>query len=314
MIQLLTIKTITLYLNFVTEILSPALTMDIEYSLQDVVRCSLCETTVYQCYCDVCHIKLCKPCVSEHISDDSKNHKIIVEIRGSPRNFQMCEEHSENQCTHHCEICNIYTCATCLASENHLGHKQTEINKMYKNKREIIQGDLDELEDIHTRYKNSSPSMNALRGLLKQNCDKLTNALDSLGKEWHTEIDIIISNIKSEITEINYKHLTELQREENEMTSCNSKLKETICFLKSLLDSSNVSLVCKYKSKNAELRRIPPKLNLSIPVFYPEKIDRSSLLKIFGRLSKLPISTDKAIFEKMKSLEHNTFFFGESFV
>lgn len=288
--------------------------MDTEYSLQDVVWCNLCETTAYKCYCDVCNIKLCKSCVVEHISDDSKNHKIIVEKRGSPRNFPMCEEHSKKQCTHHCETCNSYTCAKCLSSKNHLGHMQTDIDEMYKNKREIIQGDLDELEDIHTRYKNSSPNINALRSLMKGHCNKLTNALDNLGKEWHTEIDIIISNIKKEITEINSKHLSDLQREEREIISSNPKLKETICLLKSLLDSSNVSLVCEYKSKNVEFRRIPPKLNLSIPVFYQEKIDRSSLLKIFGRLSKLPISTDKTMSDIMKSLEHNTSFLGESFV
>lgn len=58
--------------------------------------------------------------------------------------------------------------------------------------------------------------------------------------------------------------------------------------------------------KNADFRRILPKLNLSIPVFYPEKIDRLIPLKIFGRLSELPILTDKTIVEKMKSFGHNT--------
>lgn len=60
--------------------------------------------------------------------------------------------------------------------------------------------------------------------------------------------------------------------------------------------------------KNADFRRILPRLNLSIPVLYPEKIDRSTPLKIFGRLSKLPISTDKTIVEKKKSFGHDTCF------
>lgn len=60
--------------------------------------------------------------------------------------------------------------------------------------------------------------------------------------------------------------------------------------------------------KNADFRRILPKLNLSIPVFYPEMIDRSTPLKMFGRLSELPISTDKTIVEKMKFFGHNTCF------
>lgn len=48
--------------------------MDPEYSLQDVIRCHLCETPMPPFHCDICDKNLCKNCEEQHLLDGSTKH------------------------------------------------------------------------------------------------------------------------------------------------------------------------------------------------------------------------------------------------
>lgn len=62
--------------------------MDPRLSAQDVVRCDICKDNLVQNYCDFCHVKLCKLCIGEHISDEFDKHKIVpFQQRKSPPDF-----------------------------------------------------------------------------------------------------------------------------------------------------------------------------------------------------------------------------------
>lgn len=103
------------------------LTMDPNYSLQDVIRCHLCEVSVPSLHCDICDTHLCEDCEREHISDESRKHKVVPFIlRGS---YRKCPNHSTEISERYFEQCDIPICTKCFSSKNHNRHKIVDIMK-----------------------------------------------------------------------------------------------------------------------------------------------------------------------------------------
>ncbi|XP_052676235.1 uncharacterized protein LOC128157679 [Crassostrea angulata] len=266
--------------------------MDPEYSLQDVLRCHLCETPGPAVYCAMCDKYLCKACEKDHLSDQSKEHKVVpFEKR---RYTPECQKYTSKICEHYCEQCDIPICATCASSEEHHGHKFIDITKTMDNKKEIIQKDLQELEkSIYPKYQEIASIIPVQKSALNENSQKLTTEIDKHGDDLHREINTIIRNMKSNVQEMDTKHLAVLDKQEDEIKHTISEITQTIAELKTLLDSNDVSCVSAYKSRNDEFRRLPPKLTVSLPSFTPQKINKEQLYQRFGSLSASLIKTEE---------------------
>ncbi|XP_078322206.1 uncharacterized protein LOC111112037 [Crassostrea virginica] len=269
--------------------------MDPRYSAQDVVRCALCRDAVAPLYCNVCHTHLCKDCVEKHFSDKSKVHNVVpLEQFLSTLNYPKCPTHPTKQCELQCEQCDIPICISCISSGKHIGHKQLEIFADFESKKEVLRRDLQKLEQsIFPKYQESAAIIKTQKTDQLKHSQKLTAELNKQGEALHREIHTIIQRKQAEIDEMDRQHAAAIEKQEDETNKALHEIKQVIQDLKSLLDTSDVGLVSKYRSRIAEFRKLPTKLKISLPNLLPQKINREELLKQFGSINSLSIETEE---------------------
>lgn len=98
--------------------------MNPDTNLLDLVRCYRCETPNPSLHCDICNQHVCKICEKEHVSNQSKMHKVVpFTLRGC---ITKCKLHLSHLCDQFCEKCCIPICMVCASTE-HNGHEFTEV-------------------------------------------------------------------------------------------------------------------------------------------------------------------------------------------
>nr|XP_022304505.1 uncharacterized protein LOC111111680 isoform X2 [Crassostrea virginica] len=266
--------------------------MDPPNTAQDIVRCDLCETPVPPMCCDICHINLCIACVGVHLSDDSREHKVVpFHKRGSTINYPKCQKHPPKICEVHCKHCNIPICASCVSSGDHDQHKKIDISEILTEKKELIEKDLQELKKlIRPKFQQAASEIPAQKAGVKQHSLKLTAALNKQGEALHKEINSLIQRKQSEIEEMDEQHLAAITTQEDVINKALHEIKQVILDLQKLLDSDDVSLVSEYTSRNEEFRKLPAQIQVTLPTFSPQEINSDQLYQQLGSLSQLFIT------------------------
>uniref|UniRef100_K1QXJ4 B box-type domain-containing protein n=1 Tax=Magallana gigas TaxID=29159 RepID=K1QXJ4_MAGGI len=229
--------------------------MEPRSSVQDVQRCDLCETAIVHSYCDFCHVNLCMPCIGKHISDGYYKHTIVpFHERRSTLIYPKCDTYSNNYCELHCKDCRSFVCSSCIASEQHIGHRFAEVKHEYETKKEIIKKDQVELgNSISPKYEEIALKLEKQLANMDGGYEKITTEISKQGEEWHREIDIIINKMKTEINDIKLKHESILKKYLNEIKQIQSLIKETLIALGEFETSTEMSPAIEYISKAGAL-------------------------------------------------------------
>lgn len=265
--------------------------MDPRRTIQDVVRCNLCETPAHTLYCDICQVNLCKTCVGSHLLDMSTEHKIVpFSKRGST---PLCPKHSKKICELFCEQCDSIICATCVSSGKHEQHKKIDVWKKIDNMKANLQKDIQELDKlILPTYEAIVSNIPAQKAAFEINFQKLKLDVAKKGEEWHKEIDNIVNKLQFDINEMASGQKTFLKKQEDEYARIINEIKGSIISLTYKNSSNDFHCLSAYKSKNAKFKMLPPKPTVSLPSFTTNQINKEQLKQQFGFLSALSIKED----------------------
>ncbi|XP_062598801.1 uncharacterized protein LOC134260243 [Saccostrea cucullata] len=270
--------------------------MDPRTSAQDVLRCDLCKTAVVQMHCDTCLVNLCTACVGKHMmSDESKDHKVVkFQSRKSTPLYPGCKSHSPDQCKMYCNKCGIPVCTKCLVSDQHLGHKLSEIVQIVEEKKDKITKELTELnETIYPTYHDIAFDVQNRMSQLEKEFGELSTAITKHGKDWHREIDKLVKELKAEIDEMKNTQLQTLQKHLDEINKTMSDIKEEIKSVEMAIETHDLSKLFRVASNVNRYKNLPQKLASTLSKFIPEKIQGEKLSKMFGTLSFSSLTSDQ---------------------
>ena len=88
--------------------------------------------------------------------------------------------------------------------------------------------------------------------------------------------------MQTEIDDMDAQNLTAIEKYTSVINSTIDKISKAIQDLKKLLDSNDIILISKYKSRNEDFRKLPPELRVSSFKFEPRKIKNDKIRELFG--------------------------------
>ncbi|XP_062575686.1 uncharacterized protein LOC134237583 [Saccostrea cucullata] len=270
--------------------------MDPRTSAQDVMRCDLCETAVVQMHCDTCLVNLCKACVGEHVSVNlSKPHKIVdFKDKQSIPIYPECTTHDKERCKMYCKQCDTPLCNKCIASDQHLGHRLSEILQILEEKRDtIIQNQIELKETIYPTYQDIASKVQIRISQLEKKYRDLSTAITKHAENWHREIDEHVKKLKAEVDVMKNTQRNTLQKHLDEVNKNISDIKDEINSLEDAVASKDIFYFYNVKFDLEKYKRLPIKIVPSLPNFTPGRIQGGELSKLFGSLAPSSMTTDE---------------------
>lgn len=264
-------------------------------SIQDVIRCDLCEDNIVQSYCDYCYTNLCKRCIGEHIADGYDNHKIVsFQQRRSTFIYPKCKTHPNKTCELQSKQNNEFICTICSASDHVKGHDFAVLDDLCKTKKTDIKKDIEELEEvISPTYVDIANNLENQIANLEKDYEKLITELSKKQEELHKEIDKVVSRMRDKISGFKVKHRDVLVEHLNEIKKIETSIQKSLSAFKELEESNVVSSIMEYRPRNKEFSKLPPKVTVSMTTFHPKTINSDQIFDMFGSLKSSNTRTDE---------------------
>lgn len=261
-------------------------------SAQDVHRCELCGENIIVFLCVVCPFKLCKSCVGNHLDDNPSRH-ILIKYQGRNKTLVLptCPKHSPERCKNYCQECNAAVCPSCISSDSHKKHIFLQISEIFQSKKEKINEDTKELEEIvFPSYTSFVQQVESDAAKVKEDYKTLKQRIENQRTKWHNEIDKIVDLLQNETEEMRDIQMKALNKHLQKVKELRTGIQKAINSNKDLLYSHTVTETLSYKSKNADLNFFPEKLEVSVPCFISQPINGDLIAEMFGAIVGFSIS------------------------
>lgn len=270
------------------------MSLNSQYSGQDVSRCSLCKTAVASFNCDICHIDLCNDCLENHFSDTSKIHHVVP--IGQSCVILKCQTHPAHICALHCSQCDLQICSQCVISKNHKEHCMVDFQKNYKNKKEMLRRDIRELEKvINPTFQDALQNIPGYKREASKHSKNLRTDIIRQKNVLQNEIDKIFQGMLSKVDNMDSKVLTEIANQEKMIETQIEEIAKILLDLKKVINSNDIIRIAQYKSdiKIEDFRKEKLKLKICFSKFEPQEINSETLLEQFGSMSPFTLIREK---------------------
>ncbi|XP_062589455.1 tripartite motif-containing protein 55-like [Saccostrea cucullata] len=228
-------------------------------------------------------------------SHSSSEDDTEVKLESTPL-YPGCVSHAKERCEMFCKNCDTPICHTCLASDEHLGHKYSKILDILDEKKDLLKKRQIELkETICPTYQEIAVGeQNRIRKMEKEYGD-LSTGLAIHEDYLHKEIDKLFNKLKAKTSEMKNKQLHTLQKHLEDINKTLIEIDDEIDGIDKALRSNDISTILQvlHSSKIDQHKKLPNKLVPSAPKFTPGKIQEEKLLKFVGVLSQFNITIEK---------------------
>ena len=161
--------------------------------------------------------------------------------------------------------------------------------------------DTEELEkQILPTYEEIANELEIQIASLDGEYTKLSNEISNEKKEIQREVNNVFNQMEKEIGEIKVKHHSILQKHLNDIKQLQSRMQHTLIALTKMGESNEIFSTIKFNSKYEEFRKLPPKVNVSIPKFISKQRENEYLCSLIGKLSPLSITLEERVFTAKK--------------
>ncbi|XP_062604623.1 uncharacterized protein LOC134266391 [Saccostrea cucullata] len=261
---------------------------------QDVILCHLCDRRPALLHCNPCQVNLCEECVGKHyMTSSSSNHEIVkYRERKFHLSFPNCKVHGDEKCTVKCQNCDVEVCLKCLSGA-HNGHRIIDIKDIVDEKKKLVEKDSAYLkDDIIPKFEKADTEIESKLAALNAKCDELEQSVTVHGQKWQRCIEEIVEKNKKDIAEMRGNGIKKLNEYQKEIKNNLASLNEIDVQNRKISQSMDVSHITKYENNIQKYLMIPLKIDLELPVFVSNDIDKDQLYQDFGKLIDPKIQTD----------------------